>query len=402
MILKYPQDKEIIGEIIKKPPFDEKVIESVRKIILSVQKGGDSSILRFTEEFDGIELKSLTVDGACLEKEYKNIKYDELLSIKKAIKNIEKFHKNNIRKSWKKTKDGKTLGEIIKPIKRVGLYIPSGKFPLISTLLMTALPAKIAGVSEIAIASPPPVNPYILGICHLLSINEVYQIGGAQAIAGFAYGTKTIKRVDYIAGPGNIYVTVAKRLVFGDVGIDLLAGPSEILIIADKSANPKFISTDLLAQAEHGIGGYSILITTSLTLSKKIEKIVGDCVQIIITKNLDDATKLSNWFAPEHLCLYVKDPKLILEKIDNAGAIFFKEYSPVALGDYIAGPSHVLPTSQTARFFSGLSTSNFQKRISLISYTKDGVLRDKEGIKLAKIEGLLTHKESIEARINGL
>ncbi|MEW6481687.1 MAG: histidinol dehydrogenase [bacterium] len=397
MILRYPEDRKSIGEI-KNRGLDEKIIEKTREIILSVKKGGDSSVLKFTKKFDKISLSSLRVNEREIFLAYKDIKRDDIEAIKKAIKNISTFHKRQLRKTWKKTEKGKIMGEIIKPIKRVGLYIPGGKFPLVSTLLMTAIPAKIAGVSEIAVASPPPINPYILGICYLLKINEVYQMGGAQAIAGFAYGTETIKGVDLIAGPGNIYVTSAKRLVFGDVGIDLLAGPSEILIIADYTCNPEFVSLDLLAQAEHATGGFSILITSSKTLAREVEKNVGNKATIIITKNLNEACYLSNLFSPEHLCLYTKEPERLLEKIENAGAIFLGQYSPVALGDYIAGPSHVLPTLQSARFFSGLSVSTFQKRISLISYIKDGVLEDKDAIRLAEIEGLIKHKESIEKR----
>ncbi|MEW6104023.1 MAG: histidinol dehydrogenase [bacterium] len=400
-ILRYSEDKKVIEEI-KNKGFDEKIIEKTKEIIFEVKKNGDASILKFTKQFDKISLSSLRVDERELSLAYKEIKKEDILAIKKAIKNISDFHKKQLRKPWKKTKKGKTIGGIIRPIKRVGLYIPCGKFPLVSTLLMTAIPAKIAGVSEIAVACPSPINPYILGVCHLLEINEVYQMGGAQAIAALAYGTETIKRVDLIAGPGNIYVTIAKRLVFGDVGIDLLAGPSEILIIADSSCNPSFVSLDLSAQAEHGIGGFSILITTSESLAKEVEKNVGDKATIIITKNLGDACFLSNLFSPEHLCLYTKNPETLLKKIENAGAIFLGEYSPVALGDYIAGPSHVLPTSQTARFLEGLSVSSFQKRISLISYSKDGVLEDRDAIRLAEIEGLIKHKESMKARIDAL
>lgn len=399
MFLKYPEDKETIEGIIKKSQWDEKLIERIRKIILSVKEDGDKALIKLTSEFDGIRLNSLKVAEREIEEGYKKIKGNELLSIKKAIKNISDFHKAQLKKGFQKTKNGKTIGEIIKPIKRVGLYIPGGRFPLISTLLMTAIPAKIAGCSEIAIASPPRINPYILGICHLLGIKEVYQIGGAQAIAAFAQGTETVKRVSFIAGPGNIYVTIAKRLVFGDVGIDLLAGPSEVLIIADSSSNPSFISTDLLAQEEHGKGGLSVLVTTSLSIAKEVKARVKNRAEIILTKNLGMACFLSNLFAPEHLCLYVKDPKAILEKIENAGCIFLGQYSPPALGDYIAGPSHVLPTSGSCRFSGGLSISNFQKRISLVSYTKEGVLMDRDAITLAEIEGLKRHKESIEIRI---
>lgn len=396
MILKYPEDKVAIERIIKKQKPDNEIIERVKTIIEDVKNGGDAAVIKYTEAFDKIRIRNLRINEEELKEGYKNIEKDKLLSIKKAIKNISDFHKRQLKKSFQKTKGGKTIGELIIPIERVGLYIPGGKFPLISTLLMTAIPAKIAGCSEIAIASPPSINPYILGICYYLGLKEVYQMGGAQAIAALAYGTETVKRVDYIGGPGNIYVTIAKRLSFGDVGIDLLAGPSEVLIIADSSCEPEFISIDLLAQAEHGGDGFSILITTSKSLAEK----VNNGSTIILTKSLDDACFLSNLFAPEHLCLYTKNPWEILEKIKNAGCIFLGKYAPVALGDYIAGPSHVLPTGGSSRFLGGLSTASFQKRISIISYTKDGILKDKDAMILAEIEGLFKHKESIGKRID--
>ncbi|HAW49824.1 TPA: histidinol dehydrogenase [bacterium] len=398
MILKYPSDEKKIYELFEDFAIDEKIIEAVKKIVLSVKNEGDSAIIEFTERFDKIRLKSIKISEEELQDAYKRIKKGDLTAIKFSIKNITNFHKKGIRKPWKQTKDGKTLGEIVRPIRRVGLYIPGGKFPLISTLLMTAIPAKIAGCSEIAVCSPPPISECILGVCFLLELREVYSIGGAQAIAAFAYGTESVKKVDFIAGPGNIYVTAAKKLVFGDVGIDLLAGPSEVLVIADSFAKQEFVELELLSQLEHGEGTKAILITTSNTLAKKIESKVSQAI-IILAKTIDDCCFLSNEFAPEHLCIHTKNPESLLPKIESVGAIFPGQYSAVALGDYIAGPSHVLPTGRSARFFSGLSVSSFQKKISLISYTKEGVLKDKSSIFLAELEGLKRHKKSIKIRI---
>jgi len=315
---------------------------------------------------------------------------------------VNTFYKKQLKKSWKiKDKEGIMLGEKITPIENVGIYVPAGTAPLASTVYMTVVPAKVAGVKRIIISTPPnsyaTVEPYILVMANLLGIDEVYKIGGAQAIAAMAFGTKTVPKVDKIVGPGNLYVTEAKRQVFGYVDIDMVAGPSEVIIIADDSANYDYIAADLAAQAEH-LMGLSILVTKSKRLAKFIKQqpYKGYIVQV---KSLKEAVEIANKLAPEHLQLMVKDPMKLVKDVKNAGAVFLGENSPTALGDYIAGPSHVLPTSGTARFFSGLSIFDYLKGIHIVSYSRRALESVKDDIeKIAELEGLKKHVESIQVR----
>jgi histidinol dehydrogenase len=398
-ILRFPQDRKEIERYIERP-FSKEKIEIVREIIDSVRRDGDSAILRYTKLFDGVEIERVDVDKSRIEDGYLSADQMYIDAINRTKENIALFQKETLRGSWKREKDGKVVGELVRPIERVGVYVPGGSAPLISSLLMAAVPAKIAGVKEIAVCSPPPIGQYILATCYILDIDEVYQIGGAQAIAAFAFGTESVKRVEAIAGPGNVYVTLAKREVFSDVGIDLLAGPSEIVIVADSSANPEYIASDLKAQAEHGEGGLSLLITESEELAYSVSLLCAsdECIAVI-TEEIETTAYLCDLFAPEHLAIYTEEPQRLAEKVNNAGAIFFGQYSPVAAGDYIAGPSHILPTNRTALFSSGLSAERFQKRISFISYTKDALRRDRDAILLAELEGLKEHKKSLEVRL---
>ncbi len=287
------------------------------------------------------------------------------------------------------------------PLESIGIYIPAGTAPLVSTVYMTVIPAKVAGVKRIAIATPPNkdgnVDPYILAVANLLKVNEIYKIGGAQAIAALTFGTKTVPKVDKIIGPGNMYVTEAKRQLFGYVGIDMLAGPTELVIIANRHSNPNFIIADLEAQLEH-LGGLVVLVTTSKQLIKQIRNKVSKGY-IIYAKNIDEAIAITNKIAPEHLQILTNNPTSVAKKIKNAAAIFLGPYSPTALGDYAAGPSHVLPTLGTARFFSGLCLSDFMKKSHIISYSKRALEKLKGPIeKIATLEGLPKHYESVNIR----
>ncbi len=384
----------------------KRIEDKVKGIIDDVRMFGDEAVLKYTRKFDRVKLsaRQLKVSEIELSGAYQNITPNFVASLKVVIDNINRFYRKTIKKSWRmKDGDGVVLGENYTPLEKVGVYIPAGTAPLVSTVYMTVLPARIAGVKKIVLMSPPDkhgfINPHILVVADLLKVDEIYRAGGAQGIAALAYGTKTITRVDKIVGPGNIYVSEAKRQVFGRVDIDMIAGPTELVIIANRSSDPKFIISDLKAQSEHA-GGLAILITNSKSLAKEVK---AQCLDtngyIILTQNLDQAAEIANMIAPEHLEILVNNPRALLKKIKNAGAIFLGPYSPTALGDYIAGPSHVLPTSGTARFFSGLSTMDFIKSSHIISYSRKALERVKEPLeKIAGIEGLSKHLDSVRAR----
>ncbi|NQT89956.1 MAG: histidinol dehydrogenase [Candidatus Omnitrophica bacterium] len=378
--------------------------DRVARIIEDVRLNGDDALIKYTRKFDKVKMKArqLRVNTGEINGSYQDMDPKLVSSFKVAIENVTAFYKKQLKKSWKiKDKDGIALGEKITPIETVGIYIPAGTAPLASTVYMTVIPAKVAGAKRIVIITPPneyaSVQPYILVMANLLGVDEVYKAGGAQAIAAMAFGTKTIPKVDKIVGPGNPYVAEAKRQVYGYADIDMIAGPSEVVIIADESANSEYIAADMAAQSEH-LMGLSVLITKSKRLIKSIRQqpIKGIVIPV---KSLNEAVEIANTLAPEHLQLMVKDPKKLLNKVRNAGAVFLGEYSPTALGDYIAGPSHVLPTGGSARFFSGLSIWDFLKGIHVISYSKRALELVKDDIKkIAELEGLKKHSESIDAR----
>ena len=384
----------------------KRVEERVKKIIDDVRVFGDEAVLKYTKKFDGIKLSSrqIKVSEIDISGAYQNISPNFVSSLKVIIENVNKFYRKTLKKSWRiKDSDGVVLGENLLPLERVGVYIPAGTAPLVSTVYMTVLPAKIAGVKEIVLISPPDnnglINPHILVVADLLKVNEIYRVGGAQGIAALAYGTKTIRRVDKIVGPGNVYVSEAKRQVFGQVDIDMIAGPTELVIIANRFSDPKFIVADLKAQAEHS-KGLAILITNSKSLAKEIKSMLPDDNGVIVlTKNLEEAANISNRIAPEHLEILVKNPQKLLKLIRNAGAVFLGPYSPTAIGDYVAGPSHVLPTAGTARFFSGLSVCDFIKSNHIIGYPKRALEKIKDPLeKIAGIEGLSKHLDSVKVR----
>ena len=382
--------------------------KKVAGILENVQAEGDKALIRYTKKFDRIDLarKDLRVSEAEISGAYQDIKPELVNTLKKIIRNINKFYKNQIPKSWTvKHESGIELGEKFEPIEKVGVYVPSGTAPLVSSVYMSVLPAKIAGVKRIVLLSPPnkykTIDPHILVMANLLKVDEIYKVGGAQAIAALAFGTRTIPKVDKIVGPGNEYVTEAKRQVFGYCDIDMMAGPSEVLIIANQYANVEYIKKDLLAQDEHH-KGLAILVTPSKKVFNAFygdDSIKGYLVKV---KNLDEAVEVSNLIAPEHLQLMVKSPRRLIKNIVNAGAIFLGEYTPVALGDYVAGPSHVLPTGGTARYFSGLNLRSFVKSSHVISYSRKALLDSADWVReLTEIEKLEKHWESIKVRCEG-
>ncbi|OGX36418.1 MAG: histidinol dehydrogenase [Omnitrophica WOR_2 bacterium RIFCSPHIGHO2_02_FULL_50_17] len=378
--------------------------EKVRRIVEDVRLYGDDALIKYTRKFDKAKLapRQLRVAENEISGAFQNITSDFISDLKVIINNITLFYKKQIQRGCRvRDNDGVLLKENILPLDTVGIYIPAGTAPLISTVYMTAVPARVAGVKRIVLATPPDkdghVNPYILAVANLLKVNEIYKIGGAQAIAAMAFGTKTVPRVDKIIGPGNMYVTEAKRQIFGYVDIDMLAGPTELVIIANRYSDPNYVAADLEAQLEHA-GGLAVLVTTSKQLIRHLRNKISKGY-IIYVKNMDEAAYIVNKIAPEHLEILTNHPASIAKKIRNAAAIFLGPYSPTALGDFAAGPSHALPTMGTARFFSGLCLSDFVKKNHIISYSKKALEKMKRPIEqVAKLEGLPKHYESVSVR----
>ena len=379
--------------------------EKVRQIIDDIRVQGDDAVIKYTRRFDKAKLKArqLEVSEAEISGAFQNVTSDLVENLKIIINNVSSFYKKQIQKPCRvRDTDGILLKENIIPLDSVGIYIPAGTAPLISTVYMTTIPAKVAGVKNIVLVTPPnqegQVNPYILVVANLLKVNAIYKVGGAQAIAALAFGTKTIPKVDKIVGPGNMFVTEAKRQLFGYVDIDMLAGPTELVILANRYSNSDFIAADLEAQLEHA-GGLAVLVTTSRELVREMRKRVSKGY-IIYAKNIDEAVDIVNKIAPEHLEILTNNPASVAKKIRHAGAIFLGPYSPTALGDYAAGPSHVLPTLGTARFFSGLCLSDFSKKSHIIAYSKKALEKMKTPIqKIASLEGLPKHYESVNIRL---
>lgn len=383
-----------------------RIEERVAKIIHDVRLIGDEALLKYTRKFDKVKLslRQLKVSEIEISGAYQNISPNFVSSLKVVIDNVNTFYRKALRKSWRmKMPDGVVLGENYTPLEKVGVYIPAGTAPLVSTVYMSVLPARIAGVKHIVLVSPPDksghINPHILVVADLLKVDEIYRIGGAQGIAALAYGTRTIPKVDKIVGPGNAYVSEAKRQVFGTVDIDMIAGPTELVVIANRHSERRFLIADLRAQAEHA-KGLAVLITNSKQLAREIKPHLEDVDGFIITvKNIDQAIEISNQIAPEHLQILLNNPQSLLKKVRHAGAVFLGPFSPAAVGDYLAGPSHVLPTGGTARFFSGLSVDDFLKSSHVISYSKKALEKMREPLeKIAEIEGLTGHLESVRAR----
>ena len=395
----------------------------VRDIVTNVRKNGDRALLEYTEKFDRqiYTAEQLRVRGSELDAAYQQISKDLLRAIQVACQKIEAFHRQRVPKSWVQfEEDDVVLGKRYTPVDRAGLYVPGGRAAYPSTVLMNAIPAKVAEVPRIVMVTPPgpegKINPAVLVAAQEAGIEEIYRVGGAQAIGALAYGTATIPKVDVITGPGNIYVTLAKKMVYGAVGIDSLAGPSEVLVIADEQANAKYVAADLLAQAEHDPMAAAILITTDLNLAQRVqqevtkqldnhprktltEKAIANYGLIAIVETLIEAAELSNLFAPEHLELEVAEPWDLIEHIRHAGAIFIGNSTPEATGDYLAGPNHTLPTSGAARYASALGVETFLKHSSLIQYSPTALKKMSSTIQiLAQAEGLTSHADSVRFR----
>ena len=410
---------EELNKLIKRSEMEiDEFEESVKNIIKNVKERGDEAVIEFTKQFDKVELKpeELIVPFEKLEEAYEQVDDETKWALEVAIERVREFHEKQIENSYFKEEEGMILGQKVIPIERAGLYVPGGKAAYPSTVIMNAIPAEVAGVKEIVMCSPNP-NKYTLAAAFLCGIETVYRVGGAQAVAAMAYGTETIKKVDKIVGPGNIFVALAKKNVYGAVDIDSIAGPSEILVIADETANPEWTAADLLSQAEHDELAAAILVTTSEKLANEVkdilynkflpnfsrkeiaEKSLNNYGHIFIVEDLEKACSVANYIAPEHLEILTKSPFDLLNKIKHAGAIFLGEYSTEPLGDYILGPNHVLPTGRAARFSSPLGVYDFVKRSSVIYVSKEGFERiEKYAAKIAEAEGLEAHKLGIEIR----
>ena len=418
--------QNILDNLLKRSPnnYDE-YTDTVNEILSNVKEKKDDAVFGYTKQFDGADINAsnVLVSTEELEEAYKTTD-DKLIEVmRKSIENIRDFHQKQLQETWIDEKaNGVKLGQKVTPLSKVGVYVPGGKAAYPSSVLMNVIPAKVAGVDEVIMVTPPgkdgKVNSNTLVAAHEAGVDKIYKVGGAQAIGALAYGTQSIPKVDKIVGPGNIFVALAKKAVFGYVSIDSIAGPSEVLVIADETANPKYVAADLLSQAEHDELASSILLTDSeklanevsewvekfsneLERSEIIKKSLDNYGYILLTKSINEACDMANEIASEHLELLTKDPFETMDKIRNAGAIFLGEYSSEPLGDYFAGPNHVLPTNGTAKFFSPLGVYDFLKKSSVIYYTKDALEEINEDIQdFAKAEGLTAHANSIKVRFD--
>lgn len=415
--------REAIYEAIcpQETEADETLRQKVSEIMADVRERGDEAVIDYGRRFDYPLLERLAVTEAEVDSAYESTEPELIESIRRAVENVRSYHQKQVRNSWIDTTPSGMLGQLIRPISRVGVYAPAGLAPLPSSVIMTAIPAAVAGVKDIIVCSAPQkdgnIHAPMLVAARECGVSKVFKASGAQAIAAMAYGTNTIPRVDKIAGPGNQFVAEAKRKVFGIVGIDMIAGPSEVVILADETANPKWLAMDIIAQAEHSPDARSILITPVRSLadsvlqevrrlrdetarSEIVKQSLEDYGAVILARNIQEALELVNDSAPEHLEIVVKDPSSILPFITNAGAIMVGEYTPVSLGDYAAGPSHTLPTGQTARFSSGLGVDDFVKRSSVIWYSREGLADIVDTLaRIAEAEGLQAHADSARVRL---
>ena len=419
--IKYSKDVDLEKELARSQFSYDDVNETVESILKDVRARGDKALIEYTERFDGVKLENLEVTEEEIKKAFDTIDKELLEVIQYSHDNIKKFHEKQVRNDFLiRQENGVVLGQVINPIEKVGLYVPGGTAAYPSTVLMNAVPAKIAGCKEIVMVTPPTkdgsILPSLLVAAKISGVDRIFKVGGAQSIAALSYGTETIPKVYKIGGPGNIYVAMAKKMVYGEVSIDMIAGPSEVLIIADESADPIHTVADLLSQAEHDKLAASILVTTSQKLADEVavevekqlkelprEEIARTSIEtqgrIIIVENMDEAVFVSNFIAPEHLELAVDNPFELLPRIKNAGSIFMGHNTPEPIGDYLAGPNHTLPTSGTAKFSSPLSVDDFIKKSSFIYYSKQGLeeVKDKV-IKFAENEGLTAHARSVSKR----
>ena len=420
-ILKYSEIDLV--ETIKRSEQDvNNVLDTVSEILNNVKNNGDEALKSYTEKFDGILIDDLKVNNDEIKEAYDSLDDTLLIALKQAAENIEKFHKKQIPKDWKmEVNPGITAGQIVRPINITGCYIPGGRAAYPSSILMTVIPAKIAGVEKVVCVTPPQKDGKILDAilvaADIAGADEIYKVGGAQAIGALAYGTESLPKVEKIVGPGNIFVTAAKKLVYGQVDIEFPAGPSEVLILADESEEPEFLATDILAQAEHDPNASCFLVTDSQDLAEKtnesvlkltktaprheiIEESLSKSGKIIITDTFDEAIYVTNEYAPEHLIISTKDDDKTLNNIKNAGSIFLGSYSPVAAGDYGSGTNHVLPTGGGAKMYSGLSTESFIKKPTVQRITKEGLAElAKTSVPIAEYEGFFAHSNSFKRRL---
>ena len=428
-IVKLNEDskKNILEDLLKRSPNNyDQYADSVNEILSNVKENGDKAIFDYTKKFDGADInaENILVTKEEIQEAYDSLENKEWVDIiRKSLNNIKVYHEKQKQYSWFDSKpDGSLLGQKVTPIARVGVYVPGGKAAYPSSVLMNVIPAKVAGVEEIVMVTPPgkdgKVNPNTLIAANEAGVDKIYKVGGAQAIGALAYGTESIKKVDKIVGPGNIFVALAKKAVFGFVSIDSIAGPSEILVLADETANPKYVAADLLSQAEHDELASAILVTTSEELANEVSKWVDKFVKelsrteimekslenygyILVAETMDDAIDAANEIASEHLEILTKNPFDTMTRVKNAGAMFLGEYSSEPLGDYFAGPNHVLPTNGTAKFFSPLSVDDFIKKSSIISFSREALEPMSQDIqKFAKAEGLTAHANSIKVRFD--
>ena len=418
--------QNILDNLLKRSPnnYDE-YTDTVNEILNNVKEKKDEAVFGYTKQFDGADINAsiVLVSTEELEEAYNNVDNKLIEVMRKSIENIRDFHQKQLQETWIDEKaNGVKLGQKVTPLSKVGVYVPGGKAAYPSSVLMNVIPAKVAGVDEVIMVTPPgkdgKVNSNTLVAAHEAGVDKIYKVGGAQAVGALAFGTESIPKVDKIVGPGNIFVALAKKAVFGFVSIDSIAGPSEVLVIADESANPKYVAADLLSQAEHDELASAILLTDSKKLAKEvsewvdkfaneldrseiIKKSLDNYGYILLTESIDEACDMANEIASEHLELLTKDPFDTMNKIKNAGAIFLGEYSSEPLGDYFAGPNHVLPTNGTAKFFSPLGVYDFLKKSSVIYYTKDALEEINEDIQdFANAEGLTAHANSIKVRFD--
>ncbi len=426
-VIKYGDNegKRLVEDILSRSQLENKQVqETVDKIIANIRANGDKALFDYTKQFDGFEVteqnEQLTKEE--IEEAYNLVDKELIEVIKKSAERISAFHEKQKINSWlEPNKNGEMLGQLIRPLERVGVYVPGGKAAYPSSVLMNIVPAKVAGVEDIVMTTPPnkegKVNPTTIVAADIAGVDKIFKVGGAQAVAALAFGTKSIPKVDKIVGPGNIFVALAKRSVYGYVNIDSVAGPSEILVLADDSANAEYVAADLLSQAEHDEMASAILITTSEELAENvkaelekqtarlerreiIEKSLANYGAIILVNSFDEACELSNAVAPEHMEVCTKEPFALLPKIQNAGAIFLGHYTPEPLGDYMAGPNHVLPTGGTARFFSPLSIDDYIKKSSILSFSEEAFKKlGEDVVKFANAEGLTAHANSVKVRM---
>jgi histidinol dehydrogenase len=387
-------DKAVEAVCQRATQQNAKVEQSVRNILDSVRRDGDKAVQRFTWQFDQIRIRphQLQVSPKEIQEAYSALPKADTTALKYAARRIRTFHRRQRRSTWTYRKDGIQLGQMITPLDAVGVYVPGGKAVYPSSVLMNAIPAKVAGVGRVVMCTPTPsgsIHPSLLVAADIAGIDEIYRVGGVQAIGALAFGTSSIRPVDKIVGPGNLYVATAKRLVYGYVDIDMIAGPSELLVLADSSSNPSHVAADLLCEAEHDEEACVYLVTTSLAFAKRTVKEVN--------RQLGDA--LANQIAPEHLSLNMKKALDYLPRIRHAGAIFVGRYTPPAVADYVAGPNHVLPTGGSARFFSSLGVDEYVKRSNVVAYSQAALLKAKRAVvRLATLEGFDAHSQSMESR----